>query len=383
VDYDVIVIGGGPSGAAAACTLAKAGVSVCVVDKAVFPRQKLCGGLLSLRSKYLFEAIFEQDWNEAIVCNSSAASFYHRTDLLNRVQDYRNFALTDRLLFDDLLLRLAGKAGAKIVTGNAVSSISLSPPSVQLADGKTLSCKHLIGCDGVYGISAKTLYGAKVNPRKTVFCVELELPLADTTYRTSEPEIYFGHLDWGYSWVFPKGDKLTVGMGGLLCKTKGMTAAFNGFCLDRFGFVPKQKVRGYHLTFRNHKHLLGLDNILLCGDAAGLVDPITGEGIAYAMQSGQLAAQAIIQSLKTQETKRAGKLYKEACRPIVKEIKLAGRLSWLLFPAPAQRLFVKLLPRSSSVAKRYIDLLSGVMTYREFQGFVLGKAVRWVFGRTK
>ncbi|MDY0152122.1 MAG: geranylgeranyl reductase family protein [Candidatus Cloacimonas sp.] len=383
VDFEVIVIGGGPAGSAAAITLAKAGISVCIVDKAMFPRQKLCGGLLSLRSKKLFETIFGGVWNAAIVSRSRGVSFFNRSQLMSSVQDYRDWALTDRTLFDSMLLQKAQKAGAEVITGIAVTSINEDQYIVSLADGRQLSSNYIVGCDGIYGISVKTLHKQSFRSKQTSFCLEIDVPLCQTTYCITEPEIYFGYVRWGYGWIFPKGDKLTVGLGCLMHKNADIVAAFKAFLVDRLGFMPELPLKGHHLVFRNRHWLAGKGNVLLCGDAAGWVDPLTGEGIAYAMQSGNLAAKAIINVLSNTTSESALKQYSKSCEPIRKEIKLAERLSWLVFPKYPERLFLKTFPRTKTIPRRFIDLMSGITSYQEFQRFILSKIVSRLTGSSK
>ena len=84
--HTVVIVGGGPSGSSAAYTLAKQGVDVCLVDKAVFPRDKLCAGLLSLRSQQVFSEIFDASWEEAFEYKASGVKFFHKNKLLNDVK---------------------------------------------------------------------------------------------------------------------------------------------------------------------------------------------------------------------------------------------------------------------------------------------------------
>lgn len=85
----VIVVGGGPAGSSAAYTLAKQGIDVCVIDKAKFPRNKLCGGLLTLRSKKVFEKIFDANWDKTYELKTTGFKVLNKTTLLNKVENYK------------------------------------------------------------------------------------------------------------------------------------------------------------------------------------------------------------------------------------------------------------------------------------------------------
>ena len=115
--------------------------------------------------------------------------------------------------------------------------------------------------------------------------------------------IDFGAAHWGYGWDFPKSGSSTIGIGGVLSRNEDMKGAMAAY-LDLLGQDPTQPVKGHHLPFGDFRRRPGRGAVLLAGDAAGLVDPITGEGIAYALKSGQLAAQAAVQALAEDAPRR-------------------------------------------------------------------------------
>ena len=193
--------------------------------------------------------------------------------------------------------------------------------------------------------------------------------------RVVDPEIYFGLIDWGYGWVFPKRDTLTVGVGGSLRKNPDLMSSFKDFLRQRFGEIPAGKIKGHHIPFGDFRRVPGRGNILLCGDAAGLVEPITGEGIAFAMQSGHFAAEAIRDAAKALKPAAALDFYQPRYEAIAASFRHANRLRHLLFPRTAQKLFSKVLPRTSSIPRRHMDLMADEITYADYGKFLLRKAV--------
>jgi flavin-dependent dehydrogenase len=261
-----------------------------------------------------------------------------------------------------------------VKTGTAVKLVNREQNSLVLADNTVLTYDYLLGCDGVYSAVAKSLYGNSYPIKQTLFCLETVLPIAVYPSQITEPEIHFGYVRWGYVWVFPKGDNLTVGLGGIPRHNDNLTKLFRAFIQDRFGDIQDYRIQGHHLPFGAFRPVPGLGNILLCGDAAGFVDPITGEGIAYALESGHLAAQAIIEKQSNHYSDPVGKIYCKSCLPIQQAISQANKLKWLIFPKISEKLFIKALTRSSRIPKRYIDLFSGELSYLEFTDFLKRKA---------
>ena len=227
--FDVVIAGGGPAGSAAAFTLAAAGFRVAVVDKHIFPRDKLCGGLLTLRAKKIFRQVFQSDWSPAVQHTARGVKFYFGNTLLNPVADYRDISFCCRREFDAFLLKLAVQRGAVLLEGHAVKSIDLVKGAVALSDDRTLGYDFLIGADGVNSVVARNLFGAPFDPGTIGFGLELEVPIGGAVPRIVDPEIYFGVIDWGYGWVFPKRDTLTAGVGGSLRKNPDLMSSFKRF----------------------------------------------------------------------------------------------------------------------------------------------------------
>jgi geranylgeranyl reductase family protein len=371
--FQVVVIGGGPAGSSAAYTLASAGIKVCVIDRSVFPRDKLCGGLLTLRSKKVFRTIFNTDWSPAIQTASKGAKFYFRQKLLNHVTNHKDLYFTCRRDYDAMLLNLARKSGATVYEGAQVQTIEMEQSCLTLSDGSAMHYDFLIGADGVNSMVAKLIFGKAFNPDGVGFGLEMEIPISPAVPTIREPEIYFGLLDWGYGWVFPKKNTLTAGVGGLLRKNPKMREDFNSFLTQRFGHLPAAKIKGHFIPFGDFRKTPGQGNVLLCGDAAGLVEPITGEGIAFAMSSGFYAAEGIKEALAANQPKLALNFYEQRYVKFSDAFKQANRLRYLLFPKFCQYLFAKVLPHSQSIPRRHLDLMADELSYREYASWLVKK----------
>jgi len=376
--FDVLVIGGGPAGSSAARTLASENIKVGLVDKHIFPRDKLCGGLLTLRSEKIFRKVFNTSWNPTIETVSRGVRFFFKERFLNSVENYKDIYFTCRHRFDDYLLRLAEQAGTVLYLGTGVRSVNIGNSSIGLADGTILTSKYIIGADGVNSTIAKSLFGSAFNKDKIALGLEMEVPIDQYHQRIIDPEIYFGVARWGYGWVFPKRGTLTVGIGGLYKENADLKKEFQRFLQIRFGNIPNQKIKGHHIPFGDYRTNPGENNILLCGDAAGLVEPITGEGIAFAMQSGYYAALAIIEALSSDERVEALELYKKKYKKIANTLDHANILRYLIFPRVTEYLFVNILPNTRDIPRKFMDLMADEIEYGEYIRFLAMKVGKGV-----
>ncbi len=384
--FKVVVVGGGPAGSAAARTLAAAGVAVCLIDKSEFPRDKLCGGLLTLRSRKTFQQVFQADWSPVIQHHSRGAEFYYQRQKLNSLTDYKDIFFTCRREFDAHLLGLAESCGAKLLLGRQVQAVDTAHSRLTLSDGQTIGYDLLIGADGVNSAVAKAVFGSSFSKERIGFGFELEVPISRVIPLIPDPEIYFGVLDWGYGWVFPKRHTLTAGVGGLLRASPKMRAEFEAFLKSRFGAIPPGQIKGHFIPFGDFRQVPGQGNVLLCGDAAGLVEPITGEGIAFAMLSGFYAAESAREAILTGREKSALALYQKRYAEIADTFRQANRLRRMLFPKLGQRLLAKALPKSKSLVRRQMDLMADELSYPEFGRYLLAKGItgpiKAMLGRT-
>ncbi len=383
--YDVAIIGAGPAGTAAAYILSGYGMKVCMIDKSTFPRNKLCGGLLTIRAKRLFGDIFNTSWEPVIEYVSDGVKFYHFNKLLNEVKNYKELYFTNRILFDNFLVDLAIQAGSKTYFGKPVVDFDAGNKTITLKDGCKIISDFIVGADGVNSWVSKYLFKKSFALHQIGLGLEIDIDSESDDAEKKYPEIYFGILKWGYGWVFPKKNTLTVGIGGLLKYNPQMTQTFLDFLKTLFNKTfDKSAIKGHYIPFGCYKKIPGRDNIFLCGDAAGLVDPITGEGIAFALKSGKFAGQAIIEASGNHSSKKAIEIYMQKYQTITDEINRASYLRWFLFPQISESIFVKTFPLTDTIPKKYIDLISGDITYSEYIKFLTAKcfkgSIKHLFG---
>lgn len=288
--YEVIVAGAGPAGATAAYFLGEAGKRVLVLEKATLPRYKACGGGLSIQ---FLEKRFPFSLDPIIDTSVNSISYISGGRTVTVPVPHQAIRMVMRDRFDAYLL---AHAQADVRQGAAVRRVLETADGVlvETADGRSVEGDYLIGADGANSVVARS---AGLRLRKTMAAaIEAEVPVPpEVLHRfAGGPTFIFGHLRLGYLWIFPKADHLSVGIGALhprpgeLQATLRRVMAPYGISLDD---VP---LHGHPVPVYLGREPIATNRVLLAGDAAGLVDPFLGEGIRPAIESGRLAAEAIL-----------------------------------------------------------------------------------------
>ncbi len=311
--FDVVVVGGGPAGSIAGYLLKKANYKVLIIDKKEFPREKLCGGLVTQKSINLLEEIFNKSFVDSLIEDKKdTVEIFYKGSLINRVKTKIPFYLVNRKKFDYLLLKQYINIGGEFKSNTSFTKIETTKNEIFLTDGNKIKFRYLIGADGALSRTRKY-----VDPsfKPSGYCLE-------SFISTDKPEsclkIYFGDLKSGYGWIFPRNNTDVVGIGGdfVLNKDSFKTSysKINKTASDFF-----QKPKGAFIPFGEIvKKPVKEDKIFLIGDAAGLVDPVTGEGIYYALKSGEIVSNAII---KSDGNVSAEQIFLNSIKFIQKEIK--------------------------------------------------------------
>jgi len=369
--WDVVIVGGGPAGSALGRLLGGAGISAVIAERARFPRDKPCGGMLSPKSVPLVDSIFGRDVLAALARSwSDGCRFFHRGDLVGEVAGCERSCFVERCEMDALLLAGAAEAGCEVIEGDAVVAVDARGGSVRLRSGRALRGAVLAGADGALSIVRRCLHG-RGWAHHTGFGLVANVPVADlrSAGAGGVPEIHFGVLPWGYGWVFPKGEVANVGVGGMVTKVRNFREPFNALvrAVCRPDAGRALSVRGWRLPSGDFERRPGRRNVLLLGDAAGMAEPLTGEGIAFALRSAQAAATAVAGALRSGRPERAGRLYTATCgRDILPALAEARWARFLFFPEAAQRRAVRKLRRRPDLLRAYLDVLAGRMSYRAY-----------------
>ncbi|NJQ03704.1 geranylgeranyl reductase family protein [Streptomyces zingiberis] len=291
-----MVVGAGPAGASAAYAAAVAGRRVLLLEKAELPRYKTCGGGIIGPTRDALPPGFELPLLDRV--HAVTFSLNGRLSRTRRSR-YMLFGLVNRPEFDQGLVEAAQAAGARLRTGVQVTRVEQHGPAVPdrrtvavvLSGGETVLARAVVGADG----SASRI-GAHVGVRmdQVDLGLEAEIPVPETVAEDWAGRVL---IDWGpipgsYGWVFPKGDTLTVGV----ISARGEGAATKRYLED---FIARLGLAGFepsissgHLTrCRADDSPLSRGRVLVCGDAAGLLEPWTREGISFALRSGRLAGE--------------------------------------------------------------------------------------------
>jgi geranylgeranyl reductase family protein len=290
--YDVAVIGAGPAGSVTAIHLARGGARVLLVDRAKFPRDKPCGGGLTLRAVRQLPVdpgpVVEHEVDRMAFRVGWRAHFERRGKRGPFV------LMTQRRRLDHYLAEQAAAAGAEF-RDRARVTVGTDPRGLSLqVDGREIRPKVIVGADGANGTTARALgLGGPVTHG-----VAFEGNAAfDERYR-GLAVIELGTIPGGYGWVFPKGDHVNVGVGGWEAEGPRLRGHLAELCA-RHGIDGDalESVRGHRLPLRRSGFVAARGRVLLVGDAAGLVDPLTGDGMYEAFVSARLASAAALDVL--------------------------------------------------------------------------------------
>lgn len=294
--FDVVIIGGGPAGLSAGFALAETGTSVAIIEKNYYPREKTCAGILTQKTAcFLKDKIPQLDIMHFFTTNQ--LSLFYKDERTIHVPVNYPFILVDRKQFDYKLFNICKASNVHIIEGKKVSAINPDKNILYLNSGETVLYDFLVAADGSHSITRKSL-GLQGMP--LAFCIQdsIERCLCpDSLAHLQELQLHFGNLSFGYSWVVPNNECIVIGTGVFENKFawSKLQEQHNKLCSKYF--LPEiSKRRGAHVPIGGliDQTSYPNENIIFIGDAAGLANPLTGEGIYYALLSGFLASEAYI-----------------------------------------------------------------------------------------
>lgn len=294
IDADVIITGAGPAGSLAAYYLAAKGISVLILEKETFPRYKVCGAGLT------YKIIRELPFSVEPVIEATVYHFMFSTgfrEVFERKGDYPLIFCTMRDRLDQFLLDQAVNAGAGIhFNENAREVIHEKDHILLRTKNREYRSKLVISAEGAAGAVARAAGLWKDIMPGLAWEAELKVDPASLEKYKSHVFLDWGAFPGGYGWMFPKKDHFSVGVGGPATLSRWMNQYYMMF-LDYLASLNVQveetmSNRSWPIPVRIKPGVLHTGRVMITGDAAGLTDPLTGEGIYYAVKSGLMAAAA-------------------------------------------------------------------------------------------
>lgn len=361
--FDVIIIGSGPSGSSAAINLAKNDKKVLLLEKMSLPRYKTCGGGVIFKNNLLEDLELEKV--SEVNCFTAEINDY-KFKISLKVQ--RSFPLVQMMMrkdFDFFLVQKAKELGANIKDNCEVVRLENKSNCVEVHTNiEIYHSKFVIIAAGATNKLIKNL--SQTNSYRNIPALEYEVFINETVYKKYDKtaRFDFGVVPYGYCWVFPKKDHLSIGVLTTKKNKVNLNSAFQEY-LNILGIKDYKKVErhGYVIPFFNGDRRIYYERILLVGDTAGLGDPITGEGISTAMLSGKLAAEALIQT--DMQSPLVEEIYfKKMSEQILKELKAAKFLSHFIYASETIRsLIFKLY--GYKLSELITDVITGNKKYSD------------------
>ena len=319
-NFDIVIIGAGPGGSFAAKAAAENGYSSCILEKEVLSdngRYKACGGAMA------WELVEEIDYPEDKIGRVIESLELHHVDGEEFSKKGKG-AVVWRDVFDKFLTDLATESGAKLKENEQMINIKKVKAGYQISTRKDeYKAKYVIAADSVSSPTLKILGWPFFKSQDVILTITKEMSTSktyiDKILGNDTVHLFFGIKELmpvGYAWLFPKDHKITVGWGNQIDLVKNSRKEF-----EKFWSLPfvKEALKNSTLeTFKPHLIPVGVrpklyeDNVFAVGDAGGMVDPISGKGIPYAMMSGQIAVETIKTCEKKDRLDKLGSTYEKS-----------------------------------------------------------------------
>ena len=377
---DVIVVGAGPAGATAARRCAGYGLKTILLEKERLPRVKPCAGGVTVAAAR--ELGFDIP-RKTIERQCTGLRILFR-GVENEVRIPEPISLmVNRSDFDQHLATMAVRAGALLSEAEECNAIEPESDRVVVRTGqRVLSAPVVIGADGFFS-RVRKLFRPKFDQDEIRYCVLSHIPMSPQEIVSRFKNlitIHYGFISAGYAWIFPKGSHLTVGAGGALSQSRDLPNRFREF-LALNHLNPNANIRGCFIPVSRWRHNMYTDRILLVGDAAGLVDSFSGEGIRFAIASGKLAAETVITAHRKGDfTMQTLSEYQKRCwDDFGRDLERSNHTTDLICKHP--NLVFGTVVRNDEALKQYIRCVTGEISFTDFIGWIRGRMPRYLIRR--
>ena len=363
--YDVLIVGAGPAGSTTARVASKAGLDVLILEKKSFPRYKPCGGALSDRAI----SILDFPLPERLCERTIRTVRVHAYDKVAEVHQQNRLAtLVTRSKFDDFLLEKAQEAGVDLVTQEVQKFKQIDDHVEILTKEKKIYKSRFLVISSGYQDNLKDHIQEKERRDEYGLSIVTEIEEDDKHIEDrlhDSLDFYFDAIDSGYGWIFPHKGYYSVGIWGQASQLNGLRSKMAHF-LKRNGFQGNYRLHGHKSPLGGSNRRIARSRVLLAGDSAGFVDALTGEGIYYALRSGQIAANVI----SKQDSVDVSRAYIAMCeKEFGEELSYAHWLARSLTSRPET--LSRVLACDGQVLDKYIEVAAGKGTYKNFVGWLV------------
>ena len=330
ISTQVLIVGGGPAGTSAGIHLHNQGFKTLIIDKAVFPRYKLCGGMVTGPALKVMARMGIDINDEEVFYRPKHVRFYSRKTVLNEYDTLSDFSIVEREVFDNHLMEHYKKNGGKVLEGQGLVRIDLKHSKAYTPDYK-IKYKYCIGADGANSQVRKALNTSNIT---MALCLQTDVEKGEVMDGVN---VHFNMVNVGFAWNFEARDYHHVGVGGFY------TAEELRPILRKL--APYEQLKGAFVPYGNMPEILCKKNVFLIGDAAGFVDPILGEGIQHAIKAGSYMPDILFSDNPI-------KAYEKAFHDTIKLIKYGVKMRNVFFNPKMNKHFMhyfKHNPRTTEV----------------------------------
>ena len=371
--HDLVVVGGGPAGTSCARAAALGGLDVLLIEKDVFPRDKLCAGALTQRVTGLLDfdidPVVERLFSGGRVYSSSGDCLELRR---NKYSGY----LVKRAVFDSFLLDKAKDAGVEVAEGSKAVGVEQTRSAVRvLTLGDSYKAQLLVGADGVNGTVAKQV-GVRTRWKSdaVALCIAADIPIEEDEINRCMSfsdadhsiglDLHFGVVERGYGWCIPKKEELNIGIGCRMDKAANLRDRWRAFVKrveERKGLsLDYPRYTAFRVPFGPPKNAYVARRTMIVGDAAGLVSPVSGEGIFYAIKSGQLAASVACEAAEMKKPYHVMTYGSSLTKTLLKELSAADFLAEMLHKSIRNAdLLIQIAQEDPIMREYFIDIMAG------------------------